>query len=485
MNAIIKLRKKFLCVFLIWMLYFIFLSLPRLSQAQDILSEASFPSVQFTSDDRILILAPHPDDEVLACAGVIQKALAKQLPVKVVFFTYGDNNQWSFWVYRKHPVIFSKAVEGMGLIRHDEAQEADKVLGLSLQQIVFLGYPDFGTLNIWYNHWDKRPPFKSMLTKVRSVPYKNAFRPAAPYKGEEILRDLVAILEEFRPTKIFLSHPADHNVDHRALYLFTNVALWDMGMETKVKLYPYLVHYKFWPKPRGHHPQEKLLPPDDLYKGEILWEISLLNPDELMCKENALKKHRSQFETAKSYLDAFVRKNELFGDFPKIRLDEKVSPSYLFSRTQEELANIPEELIDEERASFVGIEEHSISIKNNSLVFSLSLSRRLAKEVELSLYVFGYRQDVPFGKMPKLHIRFGTFFHAVYDQNTRIALRKSGIKIARQPQKIDITIPLQLLENPERILTSAHTYLENVPLDWVSWRIIELSPIKATKQPQD
>jgi len=369
----------------------------------------------------------------------------------------------------------------MGLVRHNEAIEANKVLGLPSEQLVFLGYPNFGTLNIWYNHWNERPPFKSMLTKVKAVPYKNAFRPGALYKGEEVLRDLTAILSEFRPTKIFLSHPADHNVDHRALYLFTNIAVWDLEMESTVKLYPFLVHYKSWPQPRGHHPQEKLLPPD-LYKREILWEISVLNSDEVIRKENALKKHHSQFETAASYLDAFIRENELFGDFVKIKIDETISSSHSFSSRKAEFVSPPEELIDEERASFVGIEEHSISMENGNFIFSLRLSRRLAKEVGLSVYLFGYRQGVPFAKMPKIHVRFGAFLHAVYDQNKRIVLRNSGIRVTRQGRQITISIPLQLLGNPERILTSANTYFGNIPLDWVSWRIIEISPIQTIKQ---
>jgi hypothetical protein len=54
------------------------------------------PSVQFSLTDRILILSPHPDDEVIATGGIIQQALAQDLPIHVAFFTYGDNNEWAF-----------------------------------------------------------------------------------------------------------------------------------------------------------------------------------------------------------------------------------------------------------------------------------------------------------------------------------------------------------------------------------------------------
>ncbi|WP_420597294.1 PIG-L family deacetylase [Deinococcus sp.] len=35
---------------------------------------AFLAAAKFTSDQRILILAPHPDDETLCCAGMIQQA---------------------------------------------------------------------------------------------------------------------------------------------------------------------------------------------------------------------------------------------------------------------------------------------------------------------------------------------------------------------------------------------------------------------------
>lgn len=50
----------------------------------------------FFNSDKVLILAPHPDDEAIATAGVIQKALKAGSDIKVVFFTNGDFNSTSF-----------------------------------------------------------------------------------------------------------------------------------------------------------------------------------------------------------------------------------------------------------------------------------------------------------------------------------------------------------------------------------------------------
>src|SRR6478736_1536984 len=40
--------------------------------------------------ESILVFAPHPDDEVIGCAGIIMQALARGARVKVVAITSGD-----------------------------------------------------------------------------------------------------------------------------------------------------------------------------------------------------------------------------------------------------------------------------------------------------------------------------------------------------------------------------------------------------------
>ena len=78
-----------------------------------------------------MILRPTPMTRPSVPGGVIQQALALGLPIHVVFLTYGDNNEWSFVKYRKKVTVGSKAVEGMGLVRHEEAIKATGVLGSS------------------------------------------------------------------------------------------------------------------------------------------------------------------------------------------------------------------------------------------------------------------------------------------------------------------------------------------------------------------
>jgi len=249
--------------------------------------------VALREQDRVLILAPHPDDEVLGCAGIIQQARGMGLPVHVAFLTYGDFYEWSFMVYKKRLVLTAKGVEGMGEIRHDEAVAAAAALGLSRDDLSFFGYPDFGTLEMWRSAWDQSPPVPGLLTRATAVPYGNAVRPGAPYKAEEMLKDLTTLVRDFRPTKVFVSHPADHHPDHRALYLFTRVCLFDLESELSPELYPYLVHYTDWPAPKGYGPGRAMRPPSAL-AAQVSWSVAPLNRPQMQTKLAALNKHRSQ-----------------------------------------------------------------------------------------------------------------------------------------------------------------------------------------------
>src|SRR5436305_3076419 len=137
-------------------------------------------SLQLAAGDRILVLAPHPDDEVLGAGGVLREAVRRGLPTRVVFLTFGDSNEWSFLAYRKRPVVMPRAVLAMGAVRRREALAAAAALGVPAADLTFLGYPDYGTLDIWRSHWAQSPPDRGRLTRARAVPYPTAFRPGAP-----------------------------------------------------------------------------------------------------------------------------------------------------------------------------------------------------------------------------------------------------------------------------------------------------------------
>ena len=421
--------------------------------------------------DRILILAPHPDDEVLGCAGIIQAAIRMHLPVHVVFLTYGDNNEISFFLYRKHPVLLPKAVRGMGELRRAEAQVAAEILGVPRDHLIFLGYPDWGTFPMWTSHWDESPPYKSMLTRVTAVPYADAFRPGAAYRAEEVVRDIQSILEKTLPTKVFVSHPADGHPDHRALYLFTRVALWGLERRIVPVLYPYLVHYRGWPRWSKDRSTVLLVPPDSL--PQVQWQMFPLDPQEIGRKEEALLAHRSQYKSGPKSLGTFVRPNELFGDLPTLSLSRSSAAGFSPDDSKGS-KQMPEELSEQERLSFVGVEWQSIRLDGEDLCLSFDFSKPLAKEVSASISVFGYRADRSFGEMPKLQVRLGVARVTLWDRGRRLPVKM--VEVIRETNRITVRLPLEVLGYPQRILTTAHTSLGQIPLDWVSWRVIEIHP---------
>ncbi len=418
--------------------------------------------------DRIMVLAPHPDDEALSAGGLLQEALARKLPVRVVFLTYGDNNELSFMLYRKRPVVAPSDVRRMGEVRHGEAQHAAAALGLTPEHLVFLGYPDFGTLDIWERHWGDALPFRSMLTRVRAVSYADAFRPGAAYRGDEILRDLETLVREFRPTLLLTAHPADFNPDHRALYAFTRVALWNLREEVQPRLLPYLVHFKKWPLPRGYHPDAPMLPPPDLLPAAA-WTAFYLPAGLADGKRRALQAHASQYAYSAKFLDTFARSTELFGDLPPVRLAAS-APAILDADAEADEAPLP--LAGGGSDEFVGIEKCSAAVTNGVLQLTVDCRRPLAGVSQAAVFCCGYRADTPFARMPKLHVRIGATRWECLDGAQPVA--RGTVTVERRPPRLIVSIPLAAAGHPERALVCARTFVDDLPMDWTAWRVLEL-----------
>jgi hypothetical protein len=158
------------------------------------------PEINLQDDDRILVLVPHPDDDILSTAGLIQQAVAKGLPVKVVYLPNGDFNETSYELYRKEITLDPVEALRLGETRREEALAAQAILGVMPDQVVFLGYPDGGGLEIFEKHWQDSQPYRAMLSGQTSVPYTFTQSPNAPFKGESIIADLEKVVTDFQPT---------------------------------------------------------------------------------------------------------------------------------------------------------------------------------------------------------------------------------------------------------------------------------------------
>ncbi len=405
------------------------------------------PIQEFTSNDRILILAPHPDDEVMATGGVIQKALEAKAKVKILFLTNGDHNEPAFIIYEKRLTVRKGEFIHMGQVRRKESLEALKKLGFTEKDCVFLGYPDFGTMEILLKYWGDIKPFKYMLTRISKVPYSNCLSPNAPYVGESILNDMEKIIRDLKPTKVFVSSPVDVNRDHRSLYLFLQIALWDLeGEIARPDIFPYLVHIKGWPEPKGYHPDMELAPPDMLKSGEISWRRLELTDEEVKMKHDAMECYKSENAYNPTYLFTFARKNELAGNYPVIKLSKEsawrsVGTTLAYSR------------------------------KGDDLFIRLALKNKRNKNLGISIFLLGYRKDLKFPKMPKLAINIGLNSLVVKDKKQRIGGGK--VQLTEEDNSLILKIPLYLLNDPIYILACTKAGSIVLPFEDTAWRIIQ------------
>ncbi|MCX5700613.1 MAG: PIG-L family deacetylase [Candidatus Omnitrophica bacterium] len=453
------------------LLTFLAIILARVSiYAQDI------PDIEaFQKTDRILILAPHPDDEAIGGAGVIQHALSAGAQVKIVYLTNSDHNELAFIVYEKRLTFRKGEFLHMGQLRCKEAINAMKLLGLNERDLIFLGYPDFGTFTIFSQFWQTDKPFRNLLTRTSSVPYKNDLSFGSPYVGESILNDLKKILLDYKPTKILVSHPADVNLDHKTFYLFLRVALLDLNKQiSPVKVYPYLIHCVGWPKPRHYHPELDLVPPKNFLDSQASWLKSNLTPEELEKKHQAILCYRSQTASHAFYLLAFARKNELFGNYPQIELARQASlkekaPEFFGS------TRIFEDSEDEgmlSRDSFIeGQGEVGYAIVDHCLVIRVDKTKKSIKGLSFMLYVFGYNDKVPFSSMPKIRILIKGKKHRIYDGKKKVA-SPVGFLLDTDSEEVVVHIPLTLLGDPGLILTSLKAYSGRLPVDATGFREI-------------
>nr|WP_319374186.1 PIG-L family deacetylase [uncultured Methanobacterium sp.] len=281
------------------------------------------PAPDVKSSDRILIFAPHPDDESLGTGGLIARAVEKNATVKVVMVTDGSRSHTHtiFNQFRASTNLTEKV--SLPELRHNETLKALKNLGLNENDVIFLGYPDGGLRAILNDHWDYSNPYKSDndYNKYDHVPYSFVYEKNATYSGANIAQNMESIINDFNPTSIFYPDDGDDHPDHWAVSFFAQYAI----METNYTgaQYTYLVHKgHHWPKPEYYLPNEKLHPPRELLDLDANWTYFSINESEENKKRDAVNSHKSQTHLTRDYLQSFVRVNDLLAIYPDITVSK-------------------------------------------------------------------------------------------------------------------------------------------------------------------
>lgn len=225
---------------------------------------------------RLVVVAPHPDDETLAAGGLMQRVLAGGGHVRVVVVTDGDGFREAAARLAGHPDPTPADYRALGLARAGELVEAMRTLGVT--DVVRLGMRD-GTLGT-----------------------------LAGAARDDLSARLAAAIAAVDPTFVVSADPRDLHPDHAAVGRFTQAAVGTMTPSPT--LLTYLVHDVVWPPP---HPADDTLPvPVAAAYANTPWVSFALTAAERATKEKALAAHRSQWPIIGGLLTRFLRRNELF-----------------------------------------------------------------------------------------------------------------------------------------------------------------------------
>jgi len=264
---------------------------------------------------RLLVVAPHPDDESLGAGGLMQQVLAAGGRVHVLFMTNGDGYPEAVEVATGHREPTASDYRGFGELRRAEALvalEHYRVLPLS---VTFLGFPDGGLAEIW-RRGPHVPPYESPYTREDNPPYPHAFEAGARYVSRDLIHLIARMVALSDPDWIALPTPLDNHPDHCATFTFVLAALKSIAAEpggagkTPERLLTYLIHTaQGWP-PAPEIPGP--LPEPARLFAPARWFSLPLTETQTRMKLEALETHRTQAAVMEALFRSFARSNELF-----------------------------------------------------------------------------------------------------------------------------------------------------------------------------
>ena len=162
---------------------------------------------------RVLVIAPHPDDETLATGGLLQRSMAAGGAVRVVFVTDGENNPWPQRLVERKWRLGPSVRTRWAKRRRAETLEALACLGVPTSSAVFLHFPDQG------------------LTSLLLA------------GGGSLVSALATELRKWRPTLVAAPAPADRHPDHSALAVLLRLAIDRLaGADGGFSQIAYIVH---------------------------------------------------------------------------------------------------------------------------------------------------------------------------------------------------------------------------------------------------
>ena len=159
---------------------------------------------------RLLVIAPHPDDETIGAGGLLQQVREAGGEVRIWLLTDGDNNPWPQRWLERRLWIGAAERERWGRRRRQEVAQALAALGIAPEQLEGFSWPDMGLTG------RLKGQFAAML-------------------------DLFEVrLRAWCPNVVVLPDLGDHHPDHGAAHVLARLALAREALSPV--LLTYLVH---------------------------------------------------------------------------------------------------------------------------------------------------------------------------------------------------------------------------------------------------
>jgi len=282
------------------------------------------------------------------------------------------------------------------------------------------------------------------------------------------LKDLRGILLDFKPTRVFVTNPVETNRDHRAYYVFLHVALWDLeGKIPQPEILPYIIHVVGWPLPRGYHPDLELIPFAQFKNAELKWQRFSLSEQEVKNKHDTILLFKSENQPNTAYLMTFVRRNELFGDYPPIVLNDNKN-----NVVWQEIGAKDRMVRNLQTQKWEKLSSLSYSLSGKYLYIRVIMKKSIYKNFGLNIYLLGYKHGVEFAAMPKLHLFTGVGGLSIHDKDKTIFVKDAEFSFHNR--KMIFRIPMATLKDPDYILTYPKAAFSDLALDKTAWRVLAL-----------
>ena len=153
------------------------------------------PTPHCTAQTRLLVVAPHPDDETIATGMLIQRVRAAGGVVDILLLTDGDNNPWPQRLLERRLHIGAAGRVRWGHRRRAEMAQAMQHLGVAAEHLHPFGWPDLG--------------LAELLLQPDSI----------------AVQTVASLLAQLRPNLLVMPALADRHPDHASAHVLLRLAL--------------------------------------------------------------------------------------------------------------------------------------------------------------------------------------------------------------------------------------------------------------------